>query len=184
MLYRHGMNLSKCLEKYLYFPKFTDFLFEVVAGEIKKRGYLTRSDLILIYVWKNLWRKQPWRISVESDEEKIRNVTRQIFHIDHDNRSHIVQLLGALEELFQTEGSQPLKAASAILSTVFPDKYGVFDYRIRDALGIEGEDEKACVDAFFMMREIAKEQESLNGQHWTPRMVDRALWVLHKSKKC
>jgi len=184
MLYKDGMDLSKYLESYEYFPRFTDFIFEVVAKDIRQREYLKRADLILIYVWKNLWRKQPWKVCVEADEEKIETVSRQIFKIDHSSQDDVVELLKGLKELFPAEGTLPLKVASAVLSVIFPDKYGVFDYRVREALGIEDEDEKACADAFFRMREIAKKQESLKGQHWTPRMVDKALWALHKFKEC
>lgn len=185
--YREGMDLTECLERYPYFPKFTDFIFDQLAKEIRRRGCLERADLALIYMWKNLWRidrGQDLPIKVETDEEKVRQTTMRIFAMSHDNRTDIVRVLRELKKLFRVTESQALKVSTAILSIVFPEKYGIFDYHVENALGIEGNDEEACTDAILKMREIAKKQERLTGRSWTPRMVDKALWTLDKFDGC
>lgn len=181
MSYRKGMDLSPYLKRYGYFPKLTDLLFGEIANDIRERGYLTFDDLAIIYVWKTLL----WQIErkleshgIERDELMIRNVTSQIFRVKHSIRDDVIDIISKLDYSLRGVGIQ---VSSCILAVVFPDRYGIFDIHVQRALNIQGNDARACADAIFKMREIAEEQGKLSGVTWTPRMVDKALWVLNKS---
>lgn len=168
-IYKEGMNLRDYRNKYDYHPEETLELFGSFAEEIRKCGYLTRNDLMRILLWK------ADRV-VEGDESKIRTVTESIFKIDHQNENDVRKLLEKLTEL---KGVQ-IPVASAILSILFPDKYGIFDRNTRYAL--EKKKYTYSVDVFLKytrkIRQIAKEQNELTKEEWHPRDVDKALWVL------
>ena len=173
------MNLTEYLKCYSYFPKFTEFLYGEVVQAIRDSGYLESEDLVIIYVWKSILfqiHKGFESYGVESDERKIRSVTKRIFEINHLSRDDVAKLLNELV-LLRGVG---VKVASAILSVIFPELHGVFDKHVKKALGIKGEDEESCVEAIWKMRKIAKEQEHITGKYWTPRDVNKALWILNK----
>lgn len=198
MIYRRGMDLSRYLEQYNYFPKLTNFIFGEFAYTIRCQGFLDKEDFILIWFWKT----QLWQIDKEKgefkpkpgffemDEQEIKSVTKRIFEIDHSNRDDVAKLIGDLDTL-RGVGT---KVATAILSVVFPDKYGVVDVHVERALGIkdipipeyvrtEAEIlDYQCAEHIFKMREIAKEQTRITGRYWSPRMVDMALWVMDQQK--
>ncbi len=177
------MDLRYCLRRYNYFTGFTDYLFGEFAHTIRQRGYLVRRELVLIYVWKNFWLEDLSGIQISKSNKEIRDVTKRIFDIDHNDRHAISELLKCIAGLFLFDGKIPLKVASSVLTVVFPDKYGIFDARVGNTLQIDREDVDSCVTAIFKMREIAKEQEAFSGETWTPRMVDAALWSLDKFGK-
>jgi len=201
------MDLSKYFEHYNYFPKLTDFVFGELAYEIRRRGFLEKEDFVLIWLWKTqLWEiddkkgtfKRPQTEQYfETDEQKIKNVTKKIFEVDHLNRRDVADLLRDLDHL-RGVGH---KVATAILSVVFPDNYGVVDVHVLNALGLEDNvhgihgaqyPEHVRTEAemvhywwtepIFKLREIAKEQTRITGRYWTPRMVDMALWILNRDK--
>jgi hypothetical protein len=155
-------------------------LFEEIGAEIRNRKYLTYDDLALVFVWKALlWqvhREGTFR-GLEADEAEIRRVTKLIFEIDHANRDDVRKLLESLDTL----RGVGLPVATAILSIVFPTKYGAVDVHVRNTLGIPADDVDAHVQAIFRLREIAEEQQRQGVRKvWTPRMVDMALWKLDR----
>lgn len=207
-MYKPGMNLSEYLERYSYFPKLTDFIFGELAYKVRCRGFLEKEDFILIWLWKT----QLWQIDkekgdfrhrnpedhFESDEQKVNKITGQIFAIDHSSRDDVAKLIGVLCKL----SGVGAKVAIAILSVVFPDRYGVVDVHVLSALGFE--DSRRAIhsaqypehvrtegemydywwaERIFQIREIAKEQARITGRYWTPRMVDMALWVLNRETR-
>jgi hypothetical protein len=174
-VYREGMNLTPYLRKYNYFPDFTKFLFGELADIIRKRGYLLSTELVLIYVWKNFWRTNLIGASIKATPKQVEVITKGIFRINHDDKWKIIDILRELAGLLG-ENSLAIKVASCILTIVFPDKYGIIDRRILNTLNIPYLDLETGANAFFRMREIAKEQQRITGELWTPRMVDMALW--------
>lgn len=178
------MDLGGCWKRYNYFPEFTKFLFGEFAESIRHRGYLLPRELVLIYVWKNFWKKGLSKVEVEQNEQKVKEATRHIFAVDHSDPKSIGDLLVQIKKLLPSGGSLPLKVASAVLAVALPDKYGIFDARVGNALKISAEDVASCVQAIFRMREIAEEQENITGYTWTTRMVDIALWSLDKYGEC
>jgi len=179
-LYKRGMDLTKYLECYDYFPDFTNFIFGNFAKEIRQRGFLVNRELLLIYVWKNFWRKNLSRAEVIDDEQKIKEVTEKIFRINHFDVHQVTSLLKELMTLFTCQNSLRLKVSSAVLTVIFPNLYGIFDTRVKRTLKIRSEDIASCAEAIFRMREIAKEQQEITGRVWTPRMIDMSLWTLNK----
>jgi hypothetical protein len=207
MRYKPGMNLTKYYERYDYFPKLTHFIFGELAYQIRSRGFLEKEDFILIWLWKTqLWQidsetgtfKHTQKTDVfETDEKKIKNITKKIFQVNHLSRRAVAELLGDLQSLTGVGH----KVATAILSVIFPDKYGVVDVHVLDALGLENSvsaihsvqypdyvrTEAQMHDYWwtrpiFMLREIALEQMQITGRYWSPRMVDMALWVMNAYK--
>jgi len=182
-LYRPGMDLTEYFEDYSYFPEFTRYIFDEVGKTIRYRRSLKREDIVLISVWKTLWKKEGLEIRMETSEYNVEKVTSRIFTANHDDQAEVRGLLLDIEGLCSVSAVTPVKLASTILSVTLPEKYGVFDIRVAEALGIKGSDERAAVDAIFKMREIAHEHCVLTKKLWTPRMVDQALFVLHKQNK-
>ena len=200
MVYKPGMDLTEYFERYNYFPKLTDFIFGELAYAIRYRGFLEKEDFVLIWLWKTqLWQIDEERGTFkheqkedyfETDEQEIKNITKRIFEIDHSNRDSVAKLIGDLDTL-RGVGT---KVATAILSVVFPDKYGIVDVHVQRALGIKDIQipeyvrteaeilDYQCTEHIFKMREIAKEQTRITGRYWTPRMVDMALWVMDQQE--
>ena len=172
--YRKGMRLREYWNEYNYYREETNELFDSFAGNVKKRGYLTRNDLMRIFLWK------ADRV-VERNEDELNKVTRRVFEVDHENEGEVKRLLN---ELTQLDGIK-IPMASVILSILFPEKYGVFDKNVRKAL--DGKkytnSPKAFWDYQIKTREIAKEQSKLDGKEWFPRDVDKALWILGKKSE-
>lgn len=178
--YEKGLDLTKCWKRYNYFPEFTNFIFGDFAEKIRQRGYLLNREVLLIYAWKNFWRRNLSKAEVINDEQKTKELTEKIFRINHFEVQQISSLLEEIMTLFTFQGRLALKVASTILTVVFPDLYGIFDARVRKALKTKAEDVASCVEVIFEMRKIAKEQQKITGQPWTPRMVDMSLWTLNK----
>lgn len=183
MKYTPGTDLTKYLDQYRYFPRLTKLLFSDIGETIRNRGYLTYEDLALIYVWKAiLWQTHGTFTShgLESEESAIRHATERIFQINHTNQQEVATLLSDLTDSLRGVG---MKVATAIVSVMFPDRYGVIDLHVQEALDIRGEDPDSYAKMLFRLREIANEQESVAlRKHWTPRMVDMALYELGKSR--
>jgi hypothetical protein len=173
------MDLTPYLEQFNYHPEFTDFIFGDLAENIRQRGYMLSTELVLIYVWKNFWRENLIGAYTTKNPEEIKEVTKNIFLIDHNSADDIKKTVLSLSQLYPPS-ELALKLATSVLAIVFPDKYGIVDRRIQNALNIPKLDETSATEAILVMREIAKEQQTITGKHWTPRMVDMALWCLDK----
>lgn len=188
-----AFDLTPYLDRYSYFPILTRLVFEETGPRVRARGYMTREELAIIFVWKTvLWQidlpgggKVP---ALESDESKIEETTEKIFRANHSGRQEVKNLLESLVST-SPDGLRGVgfPVATAILSAIFPERYGAVDRHVGSALEIALKDTNkqpridGFVDAVWAMRRIAKVQETLSVErHWTPRMVDMALYELDK----
>lgn len=153
------MNYSKYydLEKYLF-------------GEVRenyfKRGYLTAKEFFCIVIWKANRAKTKIKkklLSYGSIENVVKEISSQIFKTE-DAREKLDLLLKNF-----TFG---MPMASAILSVLYPDEFTVYDYRVRDQLGLSSVYSSQKYFEYF----LPKVQTEAKNCGLSLRDMDRELW--------
>ncbi len=89
---------------------------------IKERGYLNKKEFLSICLWKS---RRPKPLYIQNDENFIIEQSRKAF-CEQDEVKKI-------EYLTAFKGVE-IATASAILSVVFPENYGIIDVRCIEAL--------------------------------------------------
>lgn len=143
-----------------------EYIFDEVRQNFFKRGYLTASEFFCIIIWK----ANRAKTKIKDKLSKLGPVSRVVKKIT--------------EEIFKAENSYSklnllfkkwrfgMPMASAILSVLYPDKFTVYDYRVREQLGLKNIYSVKKYFEYFLPRiqKIAKESKT------TLREVDKELW--------
>jgi len=136
----------------------------------RKRGYLTKEEFIAICRWKS---PRPLKHYNKNSEKRIKELTQKAFSTQFEKRK--ITLLDKLSGV-----NVPM--ASAIITLVFPEKYGVIDVRGWNSLKrlkiIKSSEtkRKRYFDArdwyryTMIVRHLAKKFKV------TPRIMDRVLY--------
>jgi len=114
-------NFIKDLNQYISNYDIEKSLF-AKGPEIKKRGWLTKDEFLLICLWKSRRPKQWYKKNTQS---RIRKITQAAFleKDEHKKMEFLIQLSGVR-----------IPTASAILSIVDPKKYPIIDVRCVSSL--------------------------------------------------
>jgi thermostable 8-oxoguanine DNA glycosylase len=136
----------------------------------RKRGYLTKEEFIKICKWKS---PRPIKHFMKNSEEIIKETTRKAFSTSYEKRK--------IEILDELKGVN-IRMASAILTIIYPEMYGVLDFRAWNTLENVGEVKKRKISYnvkdwyryLMIIRGLAKKFNV------TPRRIDYVLWSYDK----
>ncbi len=161
--------IIKDIQKYIKLYDTEKYLFDVIGTTAQKRGFLTFNDFYMICMWKSA-RQKPNYLKNKDTVEKI----TKIAFAEKDEAIKINMLCNLM--------GVGIKTASAILTVVFPKKYGVMDERCLDMLKIydfnisKYSSVKTWLNYLYIIRKVAKENKI------SPRELDMALFAMHKQK--
>lgn len=96
-------------------------------GDVKKRGYLTKEEFLKIAMWKS---PRPKKHYISNSEEKITEVSKRALLCSSEEEK-----IEILEEL----NGVSIAVASAFLTVIDPDNYGIIDIRVWQLLYLYGE---------------------------------------------
>ncbi len=159
----------KNINKYLSLYSTENFLFNKLGPEIKSRGYLIFDDFYKICMWKS---RRPKNLYLKNISSVSRITKLALKEKDEIKRMEILCGLSGVS----------VPVASAILTVVYPTKYGIIDIRCLEMLNILGEristnsNINTWIKFISVMRKIAKENNV------TPREVDMVLFAMHREK--
>lgn len=157
----------KNIKKYLRLYDIEYTLFNIIGPAVKKRGYLTFHDFYKICMWKTRRAKNRYL----KNQNCVEQITKLAFLEKDENKK--------MKILCQFDGVS-VPVASAILTIVYPEEYGIIDIRCLEMLNVIGfeiskhPNIKTWLKFIKIMRELAKENEI------TPRKVDMVLFAMHK----
>lgn len=154
-------------QKYLALYDLENYLFEVVGPEIRKRGYINFEEFYNICMWKSSRQKKNYL----KNQEKIEKITKEAFKEKDE--------LLKIEKLRSLDGVE-IPTASAILTIVFPDKYGVIDIRCAEIL--EGYGIKKTMTTNNWLRYLEVIRQLARDNNLTPRDIDKILFAMHREK--
>lgn len=157
--------ISEMADRYSFQQEDTEAL---EAGEEIRKGQYTRDNLEKIFEWKTNGRGRS-RLSKNNDEE-IRDAL-YLASIAKTDRSAVAVLLGL-------SGVQ-VPVASAILTSLDPERFTIIDFRALEALGKKRKEQKTATIDYYLeyleyCRSLAKEADI------SLRTLDRALWQWSK----
>lgn len=157
----------KGIDKYIKLYNIENHLFGFIGPNAKERGFLLFDEFYKICMWKSARQKQRYIKNKDAVEQK----TRQAFSEVDECRK--------VEILCQLDGVS-IPTASALLTVVYPEKYGVIDIRCLEMLRKEGcgigkhPSRNTWLKYLDIMREWARENQV------TPREMDMALFAKHQ----
>lgn len=152
--------------RYSYNQGYIDAL--AVGTTARKRGYLTKNELIQLFDWKTRGRGRSR--CLRNTRAYIKEVTRISFSTSNARlRIEILVLLDGVD----------LRVASAILHFVFPKKYPIMDFRALWSLGINNPKYNFVIWERYCnyCKKLAREN------HVGLRTLDRALWQFSKERQ-
>jgi len=94
--------------------------------DVKKRGYFTKEEFLKMGMWKSPRPKQRY---LKNSEEEIISISKKILATKFEKRR--IELLTSL-------GGVSIPTASAILTLIDPENYGVIDIRVWQVLYLYG----------------------------------------------
>jgi hypothetical protein len=125
-------SISSSSMDYLKYYDLEDYLFNDVNAAFHARGYLTPEEFFSIVVWKAnraITRIKKRLLGKSSDlAEVVKNLTENIKAAPSDE--------ARLRVLLETWGFL-LPMATAILTVLYPDRFTVYDVRVREQLQIK-----------------------------------------------
>jgi len=145
------------------------YLFSEVTQSFRTNGFLTPEEFFAIVIWKaNRAKTTVKRKLTKGDRDlasSVKSLTQQIQTATTDEDK-----LRVLVEDWRFR----LPMATAILTVLYPDRFSVYDVRVREQLGIKDfVDRKDQVDRYFS-EFLSKVQAEGKGE--TLRDKDRYLW--------
>jgi hypothetical protein len=136
------------------------------AGSNIAGGNYSRDNLKIIVHWKS-----PRKIAYIDDNTDI-EIARAL-RFASDPRTSERSAVDVLDRLHGVG----VPIASAILTTMFPEKYTIIDFRALESLGVV----KAPSDSVdYYLNYLAKCRELARGHNVSLRTLDRALWQWSK----
>lgn len=164
---RFRRNRIKCwASRYSYSQGYAEAV--AVGRTARKRGYLTKNELIQFFDWKTGGRGRSR--CLKNTRAYVKEVTRTSFSTS--NARLQIEVLALLDGV-------DLRVASAILHLVFPRKYPIMDYRALWSLGIKKP--KYNFELWDSYCNYCKKTAQEN--HVGLRTLDRALWQFSKERE-
>ena len=164
-----NFNIAYYAAKY---PHDADKSIKQLVTDVKKRGYLTKSDLITLSDWKVPTGRNTLRNVKLNPDDVIESITRAALTPDrpeYDRIHGLCQLRGVGWAM-----------ASAILHWFHQDLYPIWDVR---ALGTIQFDESQYKNRFERWEAYVSFCRNVAAQNGVDmRTLDRALWQFSKSK--
>jgi thermostable 8-oxoguanine DNA glycosylase len=155
--------------EYLKLYYLENYLFDVIGKRARKRGYLNFDEFFEICMWKSRRPKNRYL----KNQNQIEKITQKAFQAqDEIDKINLICSLNGVG----------IPTASALLTVVYPRKYGIMDIRcvemlqelkfnIKNAMSV-----KNWLKYLVIMRKLAKENKV------TPRQLDMILFVMHNEK--
>ncbi len=121
-------NLTEVIKNNLFHkePSGWQSLFDKIS-EVKKRGYMTKDEFFEVCMWKS---PRPKKKYLSNSEEKIKEISKLVLSTDSEEIK-----IGLLDTL----NGISIPVASAILTLMDPQNYGVIDIRVWQILYLYGE---------------------------------------------
>ncbi len=139
---------------------------------VKKRGYFTKKEFLLMSIWKS---PRPKNRYLENKEKDIIEISKKVLSTNFEKRK--INLLTKLKGV-------SIPTASAILTLVDPDRYGVIDIRVWQLLYLYGsvKEKPHGINISFnnwynyliKLRYWAKKMKT------SARCIERTLFLYHK----
>src|SRR6266851_3825141 len=125
--------LSQSAMNYLNYYNLEDYLFTEVTNAFRDRGYLTPEEFFSIVIWKANRAKTAIKRKLakrgKNLAEAVHKLTRQIHQAASDEER--------LRIFLSKDWAFGLAMASAILTVLYPDRFTVYDVRVRGQLNIK-----------------------------------------------
>lgn len=154
-------------KKYLDLYNQEEFLFNIIGPAIRKRGFMKFDEFYRICMWKSARQKPKYL----HNKKIIESISKEAF-ADKDE-------VGKIKKLCSLRGVG-IPTASAILTIVYPHKYGVIDIRCIEMLKKRGFDInksinlKNWINYLEIVRTLGKEN------NLQPREIDKVLFAMHR----
>lgn len=166
------MKLSNNFNIAHYAARYPDYdtPIERIVTEVKERGYLTKSDLIVVSIWKSKYRNVG-RVKKNSDDfiEAITRVALIPATPEYERISSLCRLQGV-----------QLATASVILHWFHEDSYPIWDWRALETIQFEKSQYRNQFEAWEAYVSFCRNVTEQKGVDM--RKLDRALWQFSKSK--
>jgi thermostable 8-oxoguanine DNA glycosylase len=94
--------------------------------DVKKRGYLKKDEFMKIVMWKS---PRPKQLYLQNSEEEIISISKKVLATKFEKRR--IELLTSFKGV-------SIPAASAFLTMIDPQNYGVIDIRVWQVLFLYG----------------------------------------------
>jgi hypothetical protein len=118
---------------YLTYYNLEDYLFTEVTSAFRDRGYLTPEEFFSIVIWKANRAKTSIKRKLAKRAKNlvaaVEDLTTQIHQAASDEER--------LRILLSKDWAFALPMATAVLTVLYPDRFTVYDVRVRGQLGIE-----------------------------------------------
>ena len=159
---------------YLKFYDYEHYLLTEVGPRFRKTGELSAADLYLVFIWKANRAKNYHR-----DRLKGLVPTRCFQDAADAIASSLRRCTGEKErlEMLMNKWGFQLPTASAILTIFYPDEFTVYDYRVREELGLtENLSQRVFSDSLWSRYLAFREKvKSETPSHFCLRDKDRFL---------
>lgn len=155
------------IQKYLALYNQEEYLFSYVGPEVKKRGFMKFDEFYKIAMWKSVRQKQKYL----NNKKIIKKYTKEAFF----ENSELIKI----KKLCSLDGVA-IPTASAILTIVYPDKYGIIDVRCLGMLKKLGFEIKTVASPKNWLRYLGIIRDLSSQNNISPREVDKVLFSMHK----
>lgn len=154
-------------KKYLDLYNQEEFLFNIIGPAIRKRGFMKFDEFYQICMWKSARQKPKYL----QNKKIIESISKEAF-TDKDEVTKI-------KKLCDLRGVG-IPTASAILTIVYPHKYGVIDIRCIEMLKKMGFDINKSINLknWINYLEIVRNLGTENNLQ--PREIDKVLFAMHR----
>jgi len=151
---------------YKKFYNLEEYLFQVVGPRFRKDGTLSVDDFFCIVIWK----ANRAKTNIKKKLSRTTTLSESIKELTND----VIQSK-SLEEKLETmikKWKFGLPMATAILTVLYPEDFTVYDYRVREQLGLS---DIYSVKKYFkdFLPVVKKYAKSLNQ---SMRETDKELW--------
>jgi hypothetical protein len=125
--------LSQSAMNYLHYYSLEDYLFTEVTKSFRDRGYLTPEEFFSIVIWKA--NRSKGRIKAKLTKGRrdldtaVKDLTTQIHQAASDEER--------LRIFLSKDWAFGLAMATAVLTVLYPDRFTVYDIRVRGQLNIK-----------------------------------------------
>lgn len=148
------------------FYNLEEYLFQDVGPRFRKTNTLSVEDFFCIVIWKanraktNIKKKLSKKITLS---ESIKNIVNDLVNAKNSEEKLNIMI---------KNWRFGLPMASAILTVLYPEEFTVYDYRVREQLGLKDIYSVKKYFAYFLPA-VRKFAESRNE---TMRETDKELW--------
>lgn len=116
---------------YMEYANLGSYLFNTVRKRFATQGYLNAFDFFSIVIWKsNRSKSKVFKMITDDGKDTVEDVVKYITEMV----SQAATPKEKLRILRKCNFRMPM--ASAILTVLYPEEFTIYDYRVRQALGI------------------------------------------------